>query len=190
MISDHFPRHQKVGSSSIESSKCVKLLGITIDNQLTFYSHILEISKKASCNTKALLRIRNYLNQKQIFFFSAYIMSPFSYLSLGLDVLQSIGTQSYSKNASKSALCRIQYFCLHNKWDNIKSGCTMMSQSMIVEIFKSLNHEIMWDIFSLRESSYELDMALPSSFPEENRPKRWILSYFVHLLFEGNKGPV
>ena len=29
----------KVGSSSIESSKCVKPLGITIDNQLTFYPH-------------------------------------------------------------------------------------------------------------------------------------------------------
>ena len=52
----------KVGSSSIESSKCVKPFDITIDNQLTFYPHILEIFKKASCKSKALLRIRNYLN--------------------------------------------------------------------------------------------------------------------------------
>ena len=61
----------KVGSSSIESSKCVKLLGITIDNQLTFYPHILEICKKASSKSKALLRIRNYLRikSKQIFSF-------------------------------------------------------------------------------------------------------------------------
>jgi len=72
-----------VHSTKILSTNSVKLLGITIDDQLNFYPHILETCKKATSKTKALLRIRNYLTQKQAdLLYNSYIMSPFNYCPL------------------------------------------------------------------------------------------------------------
>ena len=39
-------------STAIPCSKSVKLLGVTIDDQLSFYPHILDMCKKASNKTK------------------------------------------------------------------------------------------------------------------------------------------
>ena len=72
-----------VGQNKIVGTKEVKLLRVWIDSQLTFYPHILNICKKASAKTKALMRIRSYLSQKQAdFLFNAFIMSSFDYCPL------------------------------------------------------------------------------------------------------------
>ena len=48
----------------LENSKEV-VLGVTIDNKLTFDSHIKSICRKAGQKLGALLRITNYLNSSQ-----------------------------------------------------------------------------------------------------------------------------
>ena len=49
----------------LENSKEKVLLDVTIDNKLTFDSHIKNICRKASQKLCALLRITNYLNSSQ-----------------------------------------------------------------------------------------------------------------------------
>ena len=60
-----------------------KILGITIDNKLTFKSHIKISSKKASQIIGALSRLLNYLNdsQKRLILNSA-VKSQFNYFPL------------------------------------------------------------------------------------------------------------
>ena len=73
----------KMGTSAVISSNVVNLLGIKIDSQLTFEPQIKEVCKKASQKTKALLRIRSYLNQKQTdLLLNSYILSAFNYCPL------------------------------------------------------------------------------------------------------------
>ncbi len=56
----------------------VKLLGVHIDQQLSFNYHITEMCKKASYQTKALARLSGMLNVESIFLiFNAYVVSNF-----------------------------------------------------------------------------------------------------------------
>ena len=49
----------------LEGKESIKLLGITIDRQLTFKNHINNICDTAQNRLFALLRIRKYLNINQ-----------------------------------------------------------------------------------------------------------------------------
>ena len=56
---------------------------VFIDCQLTFYPQIKEVCKRVSQKTKALLRIRGYLNQSQTeVLINSYILSAFNYCPL------------------------------------------------------------------------------------------------------------
>ena len=67
----------------LENSKEEVVLGVTIDNKLTFDSHIKSICRKAGQKLGALLRITNYLNSSQKkLIFSGMIKSQFSYCPL------------------------------------------------------------------------------------------------------------
>ena len=49
----------------IETLKFVKTLGITVDNQLKFGTHISNLCNKASRQTNALQRLSHFLNENQ-----------------------------------------------------------------------------------------------------------------------------
>ena len=67
----------------LENSKEEVVLGITIDNKLTFDNHIKNICRKAEQKLGALLRITNYLNSSQKKpIFSGMIKSQFNYCPL------------------------------------------------------------------------------------------------------------
>ena len=60
-----------------------KMLGVTIDNKLSFDEHIINICKTANKKFNALSRINHYMkqNQKEILL-SSFIISHFSYCPL------------------------------------------------------------------------------------------------------------
>ena len=61
----------------------VKLLGIKIDNKLSFIPHVTELCKKSNQKLRALRRVRNFLSDDQTkILVNSYILSPFNYLSL------------------------------------------------------------------------------------------------------------
>ena len=55
----------KINGNSIETSKCVKLLGIEIDDRLNFQLHICAICKKAAGQLNVLPHLKSFLNQVQ-----------------------------------------------------------------------------------------------------------------------------
>ena len=72
-----------VNGKIIPCSNEVKLLGITIDNELKFKKHIEDLCKKASYKLHALRRIRGYLTvEKARILANAFIDSQFNYAPL------------------------------------------------------------------------------------------------------------
>ena len=72
-----------IGNKTIESSKSVKLLGLTIDNKLNFGIHINNICKVASAKIKGSGRIRKRLNLSQAkILYNSFILSQFNYCCL------------------------------------------------------------------------------------------------------------
>ena len=69
-----------INTTEIEESKNVVLLGITIDNLLTFNEHIDNICRTANYKLHALRRIRKYLFlEKAKLLCNAFINSQFNY---------------------------------------------------------------------------------------------------------------
>ena len=73
----------KIGTDLIWESNVVKILGITIDNDLKFDKHISLLCAKANRKLSALARISYYLNFHQIItLVKAFFESQFRYCSL------------------------------------------------------------------------------------------------------------
>ena len=85
LVSDNKNEHMwaKVGNDKIWESKTVKLLGVTIDNQLKFNEHVLNIRKKAIRKLSALSRMSSFLSfDKKRIIFKAFFESQFKYCPL------------------------------------------------------------------------------------------------------------
>ena len=69
--------------TTIESSKEEKVLGIGIDDKLTFTSHLGNIIKKANQKLHALSRVKCYMDSEQNkLIMSSFVKSQFSYCPL------------------------------------------------------------------------------------------------------------
>ena len=55
----------QIGEANISCTTVEILLGITIDNKLTFDPHVKRLYGKAIQNLNALVRISNYMSQEQ-----------------------------------------------------------------------------------------------------------------------------
>ena len=76
-------KNMSFDGKTIKSSDTVELLGITLDKNINFKRHIQNICRKANNKTKALLRIRKFLNLEQAQVLAeAYISSNFRYCPL------------------------------------------------------------------------------------------------------------
>ena len=67
----------------IKNSKEVEILGITLDRNMNFHTHIKNICRKAGQKLSALLRISPYLDQrKKVLLYKSMIKSQFNYCPL------------------------------------------------------------------------------------------------------------
>ena len=70
----------KMNNQLINTTNCVKLLGINIDSKLNFDSHISDLCKKASVQAKALNLLRTYIGNKEMkILINSFIYSDFNY---------------------------------------------------------------------------------------------------------------
>ena len=67
---------------TLKHSSHEKILGVTIDNKLSFDEHIINICKTANKKLNALSRINHYMKQNQKEILSSFIISHFSYCPL------------------------------------------------------------------------------------------------------------
>ena len=73
----------KIGDKRIKSEKSVRLLGVTIDNQLNFDKHISEVCKKSSTQLNALYRFTYLLSSEaKRVLLDSFIFSNFNYCPL------------------------------------------------------------------------------------------------------------
>ena len=75
---DSHESHVKVGELQIENSQTQKLLGIKIDNKLTFDQHVSDICIKVSGQLHALSRVSQFMpfeRRKELL--NAFILSQF-----------------------------------------------------------------------------------------------------------------
>ena len=83
LITNHQEVSMRVGKEIINSEKYVKLLGVKIDNKLSFTEHVSDICKKVNGKIHALARISKFMNpQKLRMILKAFIESQFSYCPL------------------------------------------------------------------------------------------------------------
>ena len=72
-----------INNIKIRESQNVELLGLTIDNRLTFKDHINILCRRASYKLHALRRIRKYLTlEKSKILYNAFINNQFNYASM------------------------------------------------------------------------------------------------------------
>ena len=67
-----------INNQTINSENCVKLLGIKIDNTLSFSKHISTLCKRASNQLNAIGRIQKYMGFKE----KEVLINSLSYLIL------------------------------------------------------------------------------------------------------------
>ena len=72
-----------VKDSLISNEKMVKLLGVTVDNKLSFEPHLNLVCKKVSQKLHALARVSKFISKKKLrVIMKAFIMPQFSYCPL------------------------------------------------------------------------------------------------------------
>ena len=131
----------EIDGSSIKSNKEVKLLGVTIDKDLNFHSHVRILCRQANQKLNALLRIRNYLSLKKC---NAYILSPFNYCNL-IWMFCDKHSNHNIRNVQKRAL-RLLHGNFNKSFEELLhiTGSTTIHvknlQSLMTEVYKSLRH--------------------------------------------------
>ena len=148
----------KVGNKVIKSEANVKLLGVKIDNELNFNSHVSDLCKNASAQLNALIRFKNILSFKAKFILiQSFVYANFNYCPL---------IWHFSSSKSLSKVEQIQKRALRFLHDDTESSYeTLLSKTdknfmsinrvrtLCIEIFKTINNlnpPFMKDIFQLR----------------------------------------
>ena len=149
-----------IAGFEIENQHSAKLLGIKIDNKLTFDDHVSNLCFKASQKLHALTRIRNYMSIKQSkILMKTFILSHFGYCPL-VWMMHSRTLNNRINRIHERAL-RVVYkddvssFSDLLKKDNAFTIHERNIQSLAIELFKVVNQispEIMKHVFPLKET--------------------------------------
>ena len=153
-----------VNRQIIKEEDKVKLLGVTIDNQLKFDDHIKNMCKEAGKKINALARIAPYLNEdKRKLLMKTFVLTFFNYCPL-VWMYCSRKNNKLINNIHERAL-RIAYNDFSSNFeqlllkDNTVTNHTRNLKQLATEIYKTIHHEnprFMEEIFSINESPYNL----------------------------------
>ena len=148
----------------IKSSKCEKLLGVNIDNHLTFKTYVESLCKKASQKLNALLRVTWSLNfDQRKLFLNAFITSYFSYAPV-VWMFHSRKLNNRINNIHERAR-RLVYKDYTSSFDDLIATDNSFKihqrnlQELAIEIFKvkkGIAPTIMNNIFEFNDNPYSL----------------------------------
>ena len=148
----------------MKNSKEEKILGVIIDNKLSFKSHIKELCKKASQKLAALSRLSGYLNsnEKQLVF-NSVLKSQFNYCPL-VWMFCSRNSNNMINKIHERAL-RVVQNDFNSDFDSLLQNSNDICnhhrniQTLLIEVFKIKNElapPIMDSMFTRRENPYNL----------------------------------
>ena len=169
----------------IQNSNTVKLLGILIDDKLSFLPHIEDLTSKANNKIKALLRLRSNLSQSQAdVLFNSFVNSIFNYCPL-IWMFCSVGAHDIINKTHYRAL-KARFFDFHSTYHELLTRAnavcihTRNLRLMLLEVFKSykkLGPKIIQDEFIIKNTPYSLRSG-PGFISEPS--KRGSTNFFKH----------
>ena len=135
----------KIYSNEIETTKSVNLLGIEIDNQLSFNQHILKLSSKTAMQLNAKSRLAKFMGNKgKVGMIDSFVNSNFDYCRL---VWHFCSCESSQKKRKKSkTLPKISTPRLRSDYGNlIKKNSTATAEikrlwTLATKVFKTVNN--------------------------------------------------
>ena len=174
----------------IKNSTYEKLLGVTIDNAMSFEKHVSTLCKKASQKLHALIRVSHYMTKKQRrIIMNAFITSQFGYCPL---------VWMFHSRSANNKINKIHERALRAIYDDYSSSFSQLLckdksvtiherniQTLAVEIYKVVNGsatELMKDVFQLK-----VNTRYPSKFPFQTRNVRTVRYGTETLTFMGPK---
>ena len=132
-----------IGSNSVEITSSVKLLGVTIDNQLNFNIHITNICKSASNQLNALVRLKPFLGfEEKKVLINSFILSNFNYCPLVWFITSSKSLNKI-ENLHKRAL-QFLFDDYQSSYDQllVRSGKPSLNirnyRNLCIEIYKTI----------------------------------------------------
>ena len=134
-----------INNHSINSEGCVKLLGIEIDNTLSFNKHISTLCKKASNQLNAIGRIQQYMRFKDnLVLLNSFVLSNFNYCPLVWHFCSSKSLKKIEKVQERALRILYNYSTSdYNQLLNKSSKASMevkRLRNLALKIFKTLNH--------------------------------------------------
>ena len=166
--------HLNVNGKIIPEDELVKLLGVTIDSNLTFNAHIKGICGKVNQKASALSRLRDYISEKKAKLFqNTVVMSNFQYCSL-IWLFCSKAANDLINRTTKRAL-RITYNSNNEEAldallqrDGTLTIHKKNLQKLMVEIYKTINHlnpPYMRDLFTKKVVEYDFRIKILCELP-------------------------
>ena len=173
--SGEIPQSINIFGNEIPVQTEVKLLGIILDNKLSFSSHIKDLCNKANNKLSCLFRLRKQLSTEQTrTLINSYVLSYFLYCPL---IWMFCNKTKYGRiqKVHKRAL-RLLYFDFSSSYTELllkEDTITIHNKHLLIlmtETYKSINRlnpEIMWNVFETVNIPYNLRngliLKLPSS---------------------------
>jgi hypothetical protein len=159
--------------TTINTESEVKLLGVTIDFQLNFDSHISDICKKAAKQLNVLKRIGHNLTRlSKITIYHSFILSNFSYCPLTWHFCSEKNTQKMEK-LQKRAL-RFIYNDYKSTYDELLEKSLLPTlkvrrlRTLAIETFKILNKFspiFLHDLITYKNNSYSFRYSNTANLP-------------------------
>ena len=166
----------KIGNDKIWETRTVKLLGITIDNDLKFDEHLNNVYLKANRKLSALMRIRKYLDfNKTRILFKGFFESQFKYCPLTW-IFYSRNTDNKINLLHERAL-RLVYDDYELPFDKLleKDGSFTMHhcniQTLCIELYKVYHNTaqtIFSDLFVRNNNTYNTRAKSDFIIPQIN----------------------
>ena len=152
----------------------VRLLGVTIDYNLNFNSHIKENCGKAYQKTSALSRLRVYISEKKVkLLLNTVVASNLQYYSL-IWLFCSKAADNLINRTTKRAMRKTYNSDSEEMLDALlpRDGTLKIHktnlQKLMVEVYKTLNHlhpPYMWDLFTKKVVEYDFRIKILCKLP-------------------------
>ena len=152
----------KINSIEINETDTLELIGITIDNTLTFNEHINNLCRKASYKLYPLRRIRTSLSQDQAkLLHNAFINSQFNYARIIRMFYRKNQYLKIQKIHHKAPKVVFNSYGGYDELLQMSNEITIHQKhlhALICEVFKSFdsNPEFMWSYFTFKNITYNI----------------------------------
>ena len=154
----------EIDGVTIKPERCVKLLGVYIDDKLKFHDHVSHICRQAAKQISVLRRFSNILSEKEkLQIFNAFILSNFNYCPL---VWHLCGpTLSFKMEKTQERALRFVYNDPVSAYPNLliraKKPSLYLSRirTLSIEVYKILNNispPFLNDTYVKKETNYDL----------------------------------